>query len=80
MDGIRRDLPNGIQARIAYDATSYISDSIHEVLDTLLETLFIVMVVIFLFLGSFRSVLIPVVAIPISLVGAVFLMQAPASR
>ena len=76
MEGIRRDLPNGIQARIAYDATSYISDSIHEVLDTLLETLFIVMVVIFLFLGSFRSVLIPVVAIPISLVGAVFLMQA----
>jgi multidrug efflux pump len=76
MEGVRRDLPNGIQARIAYDATSYISDSIHEVLDTLLETLFIVMVVIFLFLGSFRSVLIPVVAIPISLVGAVFLMQA----
>jgi len=76
MEGIRRDLPSGIQGRIAYDATSYISDSIHEVLDTLLETLVIVMVVIFLFLGSFRSVLIPVVAIPISLVGAVFLMQA----
>jgi multidrug efflux pump len=76
MDGIRRDLPAGMQARIAYDATSYISDSIHEVLDTLMETLFIVMVVIFLFLGSFRSVVIPLVAIPISLVGAVFLMQA----
>ncbi len=56
MDGIQRDLPAGMQARIAYDATSYISDSIHEVLDTLMETLFIVMVVIFLFLGSFRSV------------------------
>ena len=76
MEGIQHDLPGGMQARIAYDATSYISDSIHEVLDTLLETLVIVMVVIFLFLGSFRSVLIPVVAIPISLVGAVFLMQA----
>jgi multidrug efflux pump len=73
---IQRALPNGVQGRIAYDATEYISTSIHEVLSTLAETLIIVMVVIFLFLGSFRSVLIPVVAIPISLIGAVFLMQA----
>ena len=49
-------------------------------LKTLAETLLIVVVVIFLFLGSFRSVLIPVVAIPISLVGAVFLMRPRASR
>ena len=75
LEGIQRDLPGGMQARIAYDATNYISNSIREVLSTLLDTLLIVMVVIFLFLGSFRSVLIPVVAIPISLVGAVFLMQ-----
>jgi multidrug efflux pump len=73
---IQRDLPSGMQARVAYDATNYISNSIHEVLSTLLDTLLIVMVVIFLFLGSFRSVLIPIVAIPISLIGAVFLMQA----
>ena len=72
---IQRDLPGGLQARVAYDATGYIRTSIHEVLHTLMETLVIVMVVIFLFLGSFRSVLIPLVAIPISLVGAVFLMQ-----
>ena len=75
MADIQRDLPGGLQARVAYDATGYIRTSIHEVLRTLTETLVIVMVVIFLFLGSFRSVLIPVVAIPISLVGAVFLMQ-----
>src|SRR6202030_3591063 len=57
-----------------YDSTEYIQDAINEVLHTLVETLLIVVVVIFLFLGSMRSVLIPVVAIPISLIGAVFLM------
>ena len=76
MAAIQRDLPSGMQARIAYDATNYISTAIHEVLKTLGDTLLIVMVVIFLFLGSFRSVLIPVVAIPVSLIGGVFLMQA----
>ncbi len=76
MESIQRDLPTGLTARIAYDATDYISNSIHEVLTTLADTLLIVMVVIFLFLGSFRSVLIPIVAIPVSLIGAVFLMQA----
>ncbi len=76
MESIQHDLPTGLQARIAYDATNYISNAIHEVLKTLGDTLMIVMVVIFLFLGSFRSVLIPVVAIPVSLIGGVFLMQA----
>ncbi len=76
MAGIERDLPSGLKARIAYDATDYISSAIHEVLKTLGDTLMIVMVVIFLFLGSFRSVLIPIVAIPVSLIGGVFLMQA----
>jgi multidrug efflux pump len=71
---IQADLPAGMQARIPYDATAYIQDAIDEVLTTLGETLIIVIAVIFLFLGSLRSVLIPVVAIPISLVGAVFLM------
>jgi multidrug efflux pump len=75
MEAIQRDLPSGMQARVAYDATNYINNAIHEVLKTLGDTLLIVMVVIFLFLGSFRSVLIPIVAIPVSLIGAVFLMQ-----
>ena len=76
MESIRRGLPSGLDARVAYDATNYISNAIREVLKTLGDTLLIVMVVIFLFLGSFRSVLIPVVAIPLSLIGGVFLMQA----
>jgi len=75
MDAIQKDLPTGLQARVAYDATKYISDALHEVVKTLIITLAIVSVVIFLFLGSFRSVLIPLVAIPLSLIGAVFLMQ-----
>src|SRR5246500_986862 len=72
--GIRAQLPEGMKVGIPYDSTAYIQDAINEVLSTLTETLIIVVVVIFLFLGSFRSVLIPVVAIPISLIGAVFLM------
>jgi len=75
MEAIQKGLPNGMEARIAYDATNYISNAIREVIKTLIDTLMIVMVVIFLFLGSFRSVLIPIVAIPLSLIGAVFLMQ-----
>jgi len=71
---IQSQLPPGMKAGIPYDSTAYIQDAINEVLSTLTETLLIVVVVIFLFLGSFRSVLIPVVAIPISLIGAVFLM------
>ena len=75
MAAIERDLPTGLKAEIAYDGTNYISNAIREVLKTLGDTLLIVMVVIFLFLGSFRSVLIPIVAIPVSLIGGVFLMQ-----
>jgi multidrug efflux pump len=74
--GIQAQMPAGMVAAVPYDATAYIQDAIDEVLTTLSETLLIVIVVIFLFLGSLRSVLIPVVAIPISLVGAVFLMLA----
>ena len=72
---IREQLPAGMKVGVPYDATAYIEDAISEVLQTLTETLLIVIVVIFLFLGSFRSVLIPIVAIPISLIGAVFLMM-----
>ena len=73
---LQAQMPAGMQAGTPYDATAYIEDAIDEVLSTLSETLIIVIVVIFLFLGSLRSILIPVVAIPVSLVGAVFLMLA----
>src|SRR5919198_2260269 len=74
MPAIQAQLPAGMRVGIPYDSTEYIQDAINEVLTTLTETLLIVIVVIFLFLGSFRSVLIPVIAIPVSLIGAVFLM------
>ena len=74
LPAIGAQLPQGMKLGIPYDSTEYIQDAINEVLHTLTETLLIVVVVIFLFLGSFRSVLIPVIAIPISLIGAVFLM------
>jgi multidrug efflux pump len=71
---IRSQLPAGMTVGIPYDSTEYIQDAIDEVLTTLSETLLIVIAVIFLFLGSVRALIIPVVAIPVSLVGAVFLM------
>ena len=72
---IKKELPTGLQAFVAYDATNYINNAIIEVVKTLSETLLIVVIIIFLFLGSLRSVLVPVIAIPISLIGAIFLMQ-----
>ena len=72
---IQAQLPVGMKLGIPYDSTEYIREAIREVVTTLGETLLIVILVIFLFLGSYRSVLIPVVAIPLSLVGAVFLMM-----
>src|SRR5881398_1771250 len=74
LPGVRAQLPTGMKVGVPYDSTEYIQDAINEVLHTLAETLLIVVFVIFLFLGSFRSVLIPIIAIPISLIGAVFLM------
>src|SRR5260221_9156744 len=73
---ITAQLPAGMKVGIPYDSTAYIQDAINEVLRTLSETLLIVIVVIFLFLGSVRAFIVPVVAIPISLVGAAFLMLA----
>ena len=75
VDLIKRELPTGMEAVVAFDSTGYIENAIHEVVKTLTETVLIVVVVIFLFLGSLRTVLVPLVAIPVSLVGAVFLMQ-----
>ena len=73
---IERNLPPSLKMRVAYDSTKFIQSSIDEVRDTLLEAVVIVIVVIFLFLASLRSVVIPVVTIPLSLVGACILMLA----
>ena len=69
-------LPPGLEAKINYDATEYINDSIREVVRTLVEAVAIVIVVIYLFLGSVRTVIVPAVAVPLSLVGAGFIMLA----
>ncbi len=71
---IQKELPTGMTAAVAFDSTKYINNAIEEVVKTLSETVLIVIVVIFLFLGSLRTVLVPLVAIPVSLIGAVFLM------
>lgn len=71
---MRANLPPGLTVDVPYDATAYINDAIEEITGTLLETLGIVIIVIFLFLGSVRSVLIPVMAMPLSLLGAAFMM------
>ncbi len=75
MEDIKRQLPSGLEGRLAYDGTAYIDNAINEVIKTLSETLLIVIIIIFLFLGSMRAAIIPVVVIPLSLIGAVFLMQ-----
>ena len=73
---IERQLPVGMEAAIAYDATKFINASIEEVQKTLLEAALIVIVVIFLFLGNLRATLIPIVTIPLSLVGVMFALLA----
>ena len=67
-------LPEGMVGTIPYDSTQAIQDAINEVISTITEAVIIVIVVIYLFLGSFRSVLIPAVTVPLSLVGTLFLM------
>ncbi|WP_025996273.1 multidrug efflux RND transporter permease subunit [Pseudomonas viridiflava] len=75
MPELENQLPPSLKVSIAYDATLFIQASIHEVVKTLIEAVLIVIVVVFLFLGALRSVLIPVVTIPLSMVGVLFFMQ-----
>jgi multidrug efflux pump len=75
METLKAELPTGMQASVAFDSTRYINSAITEVKHTLAETVLIVIIVIFMFLGSLRTVLVPLVSIPVSLIGAIFLMQ-----
>jgi multidrug efflux pump len=72
---IQKNLPQGLSASIIYDSSSFVNSSIHEVESTLLQALIIVTLVVFAFLGSPRSVIIPVIAIPLSLVGTFVMMS-----
>src|ERR1700729_2023844 len=71
---LQSQLPTGVTGQIVYDSTQFITTSITEVVKTLVESLVIVTIVIFLFLGSLRAVIIPVIAMPLSLVGTFFVM------
>lgn len=71
---IQAQLPHGLTGEIVYDTTEFINTSIDEVVMTLVEALLIVTVVIYLFLGSFRAVAVPVIAMPLSLIGTFFIM------
>src|SRR6202167_3020883 len=71
---LQSQLPTGVSGEVVYDSTEFINTSITEVVKTLMESLVIVTIVIFLFLGSLRAVIIPVIAMPLSLVGTFFVM------
>ena len=74
MEDLQKDLPDDIEAGIAFDNTVFIRSSINEVKDTIVEAFILVVLIIFLFLRNWRTTLIPVLAIPVSLVGAFFVM------
>ncbi|WP_321964403.1 efflux RND transporter permease subunit [Paraburkholderia sp. J7] len=72
---LQKQFPTGMTGDIVYDATDFINTAIEEVVKTLVESLLIVTVVIFLFLGSLRAVIVPVIAMPLSMIGTFFVMQ-----
>src|SRR2546429_43851 len=76
MDRLRANLPPDIDMHLAYDATVFMTDALHEISKTLAETILIVGLVVFLFMGSVRTALVPLVAMPVSLVGAGAVMYA----
>ncbi len=76
MPELQAQLPQGIEGKIVYDSTKFVNSSIHEVIKTLSEALLVIILVVFAFLGSPRSVLIPVIAIPLSLIGTFAIMLA----
>lgn len=73
---ISKDYPPGLKSNTAYDSTTYVRTAIEDVIKTVFEAIAIVIIVVFLFLGSPRAIIIPVVAIPLSIVGVLFLMLA----
>jgi multidrug efflux pump len=74
MEQVRPTLPSGVDMKMAYDGTYYMSNALKEITKTLIETIAIVAVVVFLFMGSIRTVLVPLVAMPLSILGACVVM------
>ncbi|MGJ8732650.1 MAG: efflux RND transporter permease subunit [Cellulophaga sp.] len=72
---LKADLPPGIDYKISYDVSNFLDASIEQVLHTLRDAFILVAIVVFLFLGDWRSTLIPIIAVPVSLIGTFFIMQ-----
>ncbi|MDG4717185.1 efflux RND transporter permease subunit [Winogradskyella marincola] len=72
---LKEDLPPGISYKISYDVSNFLDASIEQVVHTLRDAFFLVAIVVFIFLGDWRSTLIPIIAVPVSLIGAFFIMQ-----
>ncbi|PZF77012.1 hydrophobe/amphiphile efflux-1 family RND transporter [Aestuariivirga litoralis] len=70
------NFPEGMSYKITYDTTQFVEESIHEVVKTLLEAFVLVVIVVFLFLGSVRATIIPLIAVPVSLIGTFAVMMA----
>jgi len=75
LEEMKKDFPPGMDYEINYDVSNFVNASIDQVLHTLLEAFILVSLVVFLFLGDFRSTLIPTLAVPVSLIGAFLVMQ-----
>ncbi|MBL0371227.1 multidrug efflux RND transporter permease subunit [Rhizobium sp. KVB221] len=69
MEALKPNFPAGLDYKITYDTTVFVSSTIHEVIKTLFEAFILVVVVVFIFLGSIRATLIPTIAVPVSLIG-----------
>ncbi len=72
---LKKDLPPGVDYKISYDVSNFLDASIDQVIHTLRDAFILVAIVVFLFLGDWRSTLIPIIAVPVSLIGAFFVMQ-----
>jgi HAE1 family hydrophobic/amphiphilic exporter-1 len=75
LEELRPHFPPGMDYKISYDVSTFLDASIHKVLHTLLEAFILVAFVVFIFLGDWRSTLIPTIAVPVSLIGAFFFMK-----
>ena len=76
LEGLKASFPQGIDYKITYDTTVFVNDSIDEVVKTLFEAFVLVVIVVFLFLGNLRATLIPLIAVPVSLIGTFAVMLA----
>src|SRR5580700_4583654 len=76
LDKVRARFPDGLQAQVTYDSTVFVNDTVREVLKTLFEAFILVAIVVFLFLGDLRAAIVPVIAVPVSLIGAFIVLVA----